>query len=625
LSEGVKPMAKTTKQFTLASEHLRMGNLTRARSLSRRILQNDPAHAGAWHLLGVVLAAGGDFATAAAALVRAIQLGGPEPLWCANLGRVLLSLGRPVEAAASLRQALAGDPRNPRISLELGSALSTAGQLPGAVLAFEHATQLDPACPDAWFQLGNAQFQSRDYHRAALSYERVLALRPDHPESHYNLGVIRMAEQQTPQAAACFRRAVELNPGYAEAHNNLALLDHKAGNLESAEREYRLALLARGGFEIAEYNLARLFQDRGELERCRDAYLALLKRCPDLVDPHTNLGNALRGLGDVRGAVEEYRAALRLDPASVGARFNLGLALLQLGEWEEGWGLYECRWRQPGVAPRHADRPLWDGTSLEGRSILIHAEQGLGDTLQFSRFAALVEGRGGQVLLEAQPALRRILMTLGNVAQVLPRGSELPEFECQAPLMSLPGILGTNVETVPAEVPYLLADSELVEWWSAALARAVGPRTFRVGLTWAGDPGRRNDRDRSMPSSAFDQLKEVAGVAYFDLQKGATDLPALDLHPMVEHCADMADTAAAILNLDLVISVDTAVAHLAGALGKPVWTLLSFAADWRWLLDRSDTPWYPTMRLFRQPARGDWDSVLREVREELGKMAGGQS
>jgi tetratricopeptide (TPR) repeat protein len=579
-----------------------------------------------------------------------------------------------VEAAVSFRQALAGEPLNPRISFDLGAALSAAGQHPGAVLAFEHAAGLDPANPEAWFQLGNAQYQSGDRRRAGQSYQRAMELRPDHAESHYNLGVVLMEERQTAPAAECSRRAIELNPGYAEAHNNLALLAHAAGHLESAEQEYRLAFEARGGFETAAYNLARLFQDRGELERCRDAYRALLARCPDLsgnsrttrrggsgfpilttdaaascalagnsrttrhgrsrlpfpttdaaascalADPHTNLGNALRALGEVPEAVEEYRAALRLDPASASAHFNLGLALLELGEWKEGWGLHE--WRPQRPAARQVLAPRWAGTPLAGRSILIHCEQGLGDTLQFSRFAPLVGDRGGQVLLECQPALARLLTTLDAVNRVIPQGEDLPEFDCQAPLLSLPAILETTVATVPCEAPYLLADRELVEQWSKTLAETVDPGLFRVGLTWAGSAAHPNDAHRSIPASSFDTLSGVVGVAWFNLQKDRTDAPVLKLLPMAERRGDFADTAASILNLDLVISVDTSVAHLAGALGKPVWTLLPFAADWRWMRDRSDTPWYPTMRLFRQPRRGEWGPVMASVGEELEKVLG---
>ena len=245
-----------------------------------------------------------------------------------------------------------------------------------------------------------------------------------------------------------------------------------------------------------------------------------------------------------------------------------------------------------------------------------------GDTLQFSRYAPLVRERGGRVLIECQPDVARLLTTLDAIEQVIPQGDDLPAFSRQVPLMSLAGVFATTPETVPCEMPYLLADRELVQQWSERVAGLVAPEVFRVGLTWAGSAGHPNDAERSIPAGIFDVLSGIQGVAWFNVQKGRTAVPGLPLLPMAEFCKDLADTAAAILNLDLVISVDTSVAHLAGALERPVWTLLPYAADWRWLRNRSDTPWYPTMRLFRQPQRGDWNSVIGEVRQELEKLVG---
>ena len=615
-------MAKTAKQLTLACEHLRSGNLIRARALYQRVIRQDPGHADAWHLLGVALAQAGETDGAAKSIVKAIQLGGPVPDYCANLGRVLARIGRHAEAAACFGQAIVGDPLNSRISYERGESLASSGQSPAAVCAFRRAAELDPANPAPHFQLGNVLFQMGDFRLAALHYEEVLARRENHAESHYNLGVIRMIEGHTVEAGACFRKAIELRPGYAEAHNNLAMLEHNAGNYDAAALEYQLALKSGQDFDTAAYNQARLLQDRDELDQCCDAYRSLLARSPDFAEARLNLGNALLALGDPQKAAAEYRHAVSLLPDSADAHFNLGLALLQSGSWSEGWQHHEWRLRQPGTMQRKLTRPRWDGSPIAGKRILIHAEQGMGDTLQFSRFAAVVSNLGGRVLLECQGPLTRLLSSLDQVEGVMPAGGRIPEYDCHAPLMSLPAILGTTLADLEGDNPYLLADRELVERWSESLSQSIDPSLFRVGLTWAGNPGHKNDRKRSMPSNELDVLAGVPGVAFFNLQHNITSRlsPALSLLPMVEHCRDFADTAAAVLNLDLIITVDTSVAHLAGALGKPVWMLLPNVSDWRWMTGREDTPWYPSMRLFRQTHPGDWQSVLQGVRAELMKI-----
>ncbi len=608
-------MTKTAKQLAQAGAEIRAGNPRRARVLLDRVLKRDAANAEACHLAGLAFAGAGDLTRAAALIVKAIQAGGPEPLYCANLGRILFHMGRAAEAAACFRQSLAGEPLNAQIASELGAALAASGDYAQAALAFTHATDLDPANGEAWFQLANALYQTEQFDRAAASYERAIASRPLHPESHHNLGVIRMMQQRNGEARDCFRQAVALRSDYPEAHNNLAILEQLAGHHDDAEREYAIA--ARGGFRSAGLNRARSLEDRGDLERASEVYRELLRTSPEWPDAHLNFGNTLLALGDSEQAIAQYRRALELAPDSADAHFNLGLALLQAGDWEPGWKLHEWRWKQAGAAPRTFACPMWDGSPLEGRRILIHAEQGLGDTLQFARFALMVAAQGGRVVLECQAPLVRLLSTLDGVEQVIARDDMPPAVDCHAPLMSLPALLKTTPASLAAGIPYVFADRELVEDWSRRLALEVDPGLFRVGLTWAGSRAHKNDRNRSMSAHHLDALKHSAGVAFFNLQHGSAQRPGLTLHPMVEHCHDFADTAAAVLNLDLIISVDTSVAHLAGALGKPVWTLLPNAADWRWMRDRDDSPWYESMRLFRQEQRGDWAGVIERGRHAL--------
>jgi len=303
--------------------------------------------------------------------------------------------------------------------------------------------------------------------------------------------------------------------------------------------------------------------------------------------------------------------------------WNLALALLVQGHFPEGWEEYEWRWKTKGLlSPRQLlPQPLWDGRPLAGRAILLHAEQGLGDTIQFIRYLPLVAQRGGRVIVECQPELQRLVQAMTPDIPVLARGQPLPDFAFQCPLLSLPKALGTTLATIPATVPYLHADAQNVQMWRDRLAGHGS--ALKVGLIWAGNPHHKNDRNRSVKLASLAPLAQVPGVQFYSLQKGAaaaqakTPPPGMDLIDRTDDLQDFADTAAMIANLDLVIAVDTSVVHLAGALAKPVWTLLPYCPDWRWLLKRQDSPWYPTMRLFRQPEIGDWDSVIQQLAAAL--------
>jgi hypothetical protein len=322
--------------------------------------------------------------------------------------------------------------------------------------------------------------------------------------------------------------------------------------------------------------------------------------------------------------------ALRLDPQSASTHWNRALALLQGGDYARGWPEYEWRWRRPGARPRlSTDRPAWDGRPLEGRTILLWCEQGLGDAIQFARYAPRVQRQGGRVLLQCPGILRALFRTLPGVEAVLAEGEALPAFDVHAPLLSLPALLGTTLATVPAEVPYLSADPALVGAWRKKLAAVPG---LRVGVAWQGNPHHKWDRHRSVHLAAFAPLARVGGVRLVSLQKGpgAEQLAALRGRlPVVDFGDDLGasgpypDTAALMRGLDLVVTVDTATAHLAGALGVPVWVPLSTIVDWRWLLGREDSPWYPTMRLFRQAQLGDWGPVFARLAEELRALVTG--
>jgi tetratricopeptide (TPR) repeat protein len=347
-------------------------------------------------------------------------------------------------------------------------------------------------------------------------------------------------------------------------------------------------------------------------------YRRLLKQQPDVAEFHCHLGNALFFGGDLEQGTRHFRRALQLDPGYVEASLGVAFAFLTQGDFLPGWVHYERRFDSTVVQSHNALGPRWNGEALFGRTILLHAEQGLGDTLQFVRYAPMVAAQGGRVVLEVQPALRRLLSRLGNVETIISQREIYSGVDLHCPLLSLPAVFGTTLATIPAPSPYLHAEPQRVRAWS----RSIGDTFPRVGLVWAGEPQHRRDRQRSISLTMLAPLGSE-GVSFFSLQKGpaAEQLKSLPPEFRVEDldadCSDMCDTAAAIMALDLVISVDTSIAHLAAALGKPVWLLLPFVPDWRWLLQRDDSPWYPTMRLFRQPSPGVWEPVIQRVACEL--------
>jgi len=420
---------------------------------------------------------------------------------------------------------------------------------------------------------------------AIVTYRRILTKVPNNPAAWNNLGVSLQDSNRISEAVSAFDRAVVLAPEHAAIHNNLAfaLLEH--GDPERAERWLRKGI-------------------------------ALDPLLPEL---HNNLGNVAREQGDVREAVACYRRAIALRADFADAHWNLSQGLLTLGMFVEGWREYEWRWKRPGFTSPRRDFPipLWDGGALRGRTLLIHAEQGMGDAIQCVRYCGILHSLGVNVVLECHKELVRLFRSLPGIIAVIPHGEPLPACDIHLPMMSLPRVMQTTLETVPRDVPYLVPPANLVAEWG----ERIGTRSsdVRVGIVWSGARTLKALLNRSCPLNVMLQLQNVPGVTLFSLQLGeaATELQAIprSLRPvdLTESIVDMADTAAIISHLDLIVSIDTAVAHLGGAMGIPVWTLLPRMADWRWMLEREDSPWYPSMRLFRQKSAGDWPGLMGSV------------
>jgi tetratricopeptide (TPR) repeat protein len=530
--------------------------------------------------------------------------------------------GRLAQAEDGYRRILAEAPQHPGALHMLGLLAFHTGNNDLAVRLIGEAISRAPDFPAAHSDLGNALLAQGRAQDAIASFHRALALQPDFPEAHNNLGNALKSAGHEDEALACYRRALAIRPDFAEAHNNAGLLLADRGRPEEAIACYGRALAARPGFVDAHNNLGNLLKAEGRLQEALQSYRSALELQPAYADAHSNLGLTLAALGRVDEALESFDRAITLRPDLAEAHWNKGITLLLKGDYAAGWPLYE--WRHEAIAKRGAllpdyRQPLWLGdTPVAGRSILLHHEQGLGDTLMVLRYVPLLADRGARVILQMPPGLARLAASVPGVSEVVIEGETLPAFDLHCPMMSLPLAFRTTLETVPAKVPYVFApDSSRMSW----RGRLAPHRRRRVGLAWCGSVCQLNDQ-RPVPLPQLLPLLD-RDAEFVSLQKEYRPEEAAlmrsdgRIRDCAAYLADLAETAALIGELDLVITIDTVVAHLAGGMGKTTWVMLPFAPDFRWLLDRADSPWYPTMRLFRQPAFGDWQPVMAAVAASL--------
>jgi tetratricopeptide (TPR) repeat protein len=618
-------MAQLTIQqaFDLALQHHQAGRLQEAEKLYRQILAQEPQHCDAIHYLGVIALRSGRNDIAVDLIRRAIALRPNFAEAQSNLGDALRANGQLDEAIAAYRQAIVLLPNYAGNHSNLSDTLREKGQFDDAIAASRQAIGLNPNLPQAHNNLGNALKDKGQLDEAIAALRQAIALDPNLPEAHCNIGNALKAKGQLDEAVAAYRRAIALNPNLPVAHNNLGNALAEKGRLDEAIAAYRQAITLRPDYAEAHNNLGAALADQGRLDDAIAAYRQALELAPRFAEAHNNLGAALAEEGRLNEAIAAYRQAIVLAPNVPETHYNLSFALLARGDFQRGWDEYEWRWKCTDLkfASRNFAQPKWDGSPLGGRAVLLHAEQGFGDTIQFIRYLPLVTQRGGRVIVECQPELQRLLKTMAGEYQIVSRGQPLPAFDFHCPLLSLPRVFGTTLANLPKTLPYRRTEVGDAGSWQHHLVEHFP--LAKVGLAWAGNPAHKNNRNRSINLARLAPLGRVPGVRLVSLQKGDAAAEAkappsgMELIDRTEELKDFADTAALIANLDLVISVDTAVAHLAGAMGKPVWTLLPFVAEWRWLQEREDSPWYPSMRLFRQSSLGDWDSVITRATDAL--------
>jgi tetratricopeptide (TPR) repeat protein len=570
-----------------------------------------------------------------------------------NRGVTLQKLQRLEEAVKSYDRAVAERPDYAEALCNRGVALQELGRFTDAIESYNRALVVRPNFVEALSNRGNALKAVKRLEEALESYDQALELRPGHVEVLYNRGNVLKGLKRLDDAVESYDRAVSVCPHFVEALSNRGTALEELGRLEDALKSYDRAVAERPHFAEALSNRGNTLKALGRFEEAIESYDRALAAHPEHVEalynrgatqqelqrfadavesydralamrPHhaealSNRGGALQELRRFADALESYNRALEIRPDYAEAQWNKALLLLLNGSFADGWWGYESRRKMPGWTSRNFNGPEWSGNSLAGKRLLLYAEQGFGDTIQFARYAPLAAARGARVILEVQPLLKSLLRTLNGVEAVVAKGDPLPPFDLHCSLLSLPFLFGTTRDTIPADVPYIRPMTDRCDVWGRRLPRDAPV----VGLVWSGSRESGKDRQRSIPFEQFAPLLAVPGIRFVSLQKDAraTDACALREQGKVIDLGvdlkDFSDTCAAISQLDMVVTVDTAVAHLAGAMGKPVWILLPYVPDFRWLLDCTDSPWYPSARLFRKSKGSDWAEVVSRVKSEL--------
>ena len=657
-------MTDTVQEMTLQAEALlESGQLPRAKALYQQITRAEPENAEAWMMLGAVNGELGMVDEAIANCRRAIDIDGEYIEAMVVLSQLLGAQGRLAEAADWLQRVVRRNPEDDeawgmlagiqgqlgvfeeaaRCSRELirlrpheaggyaslGNALVAMGCVNEAIAPSSRAAELDPNNAIPWNLLGQIRERNEEWSAAASAYQQAVSLEPGLAGAWAGLGRTHQALGDRAQAEQAFLRALQCNPRDPDTLLMIGSL-YDEQDPPAAETHYRRALELRPNFVPAWVRLGNLLQNQNRVDEAEACYERALSFAPEDHEAHYNRGVLRQQQGRLKEALACFDRAIASQPDFALAHWNKSFIHLLEGDYEQGWHEYEWRLRRPDTVRRPFTQPRWDGSDLQGQTILVHDEQGYGDTFQFVRYLPLVRARGGRVVFECHPGLGPVLQGCTGCDQLVERTSlqEVPTvpFDTDIPLVSLPGLFGTRIDAMPVDIPYLQADPVRVDRWRKHLA---DDRRFRIGIVWEGSPRHTNNLNRSCTLADFAPLSRIAGVSLYSLQKGpdaeqaarhpdGMDLIRLDQQLDLE--ARFVDTAAVMMSLDLIISIDTAAAHLAGALGRPVWTLVCATPDWRWLLERPDTPWYPGMRLFRQRQPGHWGDVFERVADELEQL-----
>ena len=565
------------------------GDFAAAETLYRRVLQEDANNYDARYLLGTALLQMGRFSDCVELLQSVVAARPDMPDAHNNLGIAYKAQGKWESAARAFQAAIKANPDYSQALFNLGSVMEQRGLSADAEKCYRHALELDADDIPTQYSLANVLCSQQKWQEAEACYRELATRDPENLDLRVHVGFVLVRQKRFDEAVELFQQVLADKPDYHEIHNNLSYVYERVGRFDEAVAAARRAI---------------------ELQ-------------PEYAEGCNNLGTALKSLRRLDEACDCFRQALQLQPDFPLAEFNLGTTLLLEGDLKAGWPGYDRRGETLEIRPADYGKPRWDGSSLNGKTILLYAEQGFGDVIQFIRYAAVVKELGGSVIVHCPKRLTALLSSYQCIDQLIVEGDQLPNFDVEAPLLSLPRILSTTLDSIPADIPYIFADTKLVDQWKLKRNEITG---YQIGICWQGNSDYPRDAQRSPPLEHFAALAGVPGVSLVSLQKGEGTEQLGEAAFDVETFGDdfdgsagaFMDTAAVMISLDLVVTSDTATAHLAGALGVPVWVALPYLPDWRWLLDRDDSPWSPTMRLFRQPALDDWNGAFTEIAAACG-------
>jgi len=610
--------------------------LDEAKALYEKILHREPNHCDALHLLGTIYNTLHQSDKALTLIHQAIHIK-QHPVYYNSLGVILKAQGKIDQSIEALSKALSLDPKYTDAYYNLGITLQNRGENDEAIEAYTKALSLNPNYAEAYNNIGIALHNKGKINHAIEAFIKALSIHPQYAEAYYNLGNALKNQHKINHAITAYTKAIAINPQYVDAYNNLGVTLKAQGKIDEAIETYTKALSLNPHHAGVYNNFGAALKEQGKIDKAIEIYAKALSLNPQYADAYCNLGNALYDINKVNESIEAYTKALSLNPHHTGASWNQSLALLLSGDLTEGFKLYEYRWETEGGLEkfkRSFPQRLWLGEEdINGKTILIHSEQGLGDTLQFCRYLELLANQGVNIIFEVQKPLIRLLQDFKGVSTLVEKGSPLPAFDYHCPLLSLPLAFHTSLTSIPTQTPYISVDQSLLDSWKDKLGKR---RALRVGLVWNGgfranqpELWYANNR-RNIPLELIVKLNR-ADVDFYSLQKGEPaesefkrschELWSTDnLFNYMDDVEDFADTAGLISQLDLIIAVDTSTAHLAAAMGKPVWLLNRFDTCWRWMLHREDSPWYPTLTLFRQPSFGDWAGVIQRVRDRLDTL-----
>ena len=636
------------------------GQMSAAKALYEQIISRKPQHSNAVRLLGLAHKEMGNFEASEANFTKAIRL---QPNYCDayyNRGNLYHQLGRFSAALADYERAIKFKPNFLEALMDRATALKDLGEYDRAIAGYNKLLHINPLVAEAYYNKGVTYITTKALNLAIASFEKAISIKPEYAEAHYQLGLIlqelgefsaaadsyQIAIRLIPNlliaylnrgvclaeggdytaAISNFDHAIEIQPDFFEAYINRGVTHRRYGHADAAVASHQAAIRIRPDEATAHYNLGVALQDLRRFNEAIPAYAEAIRLRSNYTLALLNIGLSHAELLDFKEAISYYNQAIDIDKNYVDAYWNKALALLSIGDYSEGWKLYE--WGLGKADMRGSKRNLTQalltsGTAIDGKRIYLYPEQGFGDTIQFYRYVKEIKSRGAHVILEAPPALFDLFNGLRDVDTLVSAGMDIPHFDLHCPLLSLPSFCHTDLNTIPSPDRYLQADTHKVAKWSSKL----GERTkLRIGLAWSSVSVFRNDKWRSM---AFEDLQEILPPDKYDLiclQKEVKDVDKEsfskrpDIRFFGNDLSDFSETAALIENLDLVISTCTSIPHLGAALGKPTWVMLAHSADWRWLLDREDSPWYESIKLYRQKKDGDWDSVLSRVVHDLERI-----